>query len=35
MRNENDRKTEKKCKLGVFGRTSDFEIIMGGLGFNI
>ena len=24
-RNENDRKKEKTCKLGVFGRTSDFN----------
>ena len=39
-RNENDRKKEKNCKLGVFGRTSDFIIIIiiiiiGGLDFNI
>ena len=35
-RNENDIKKEKKCKLGVFGRTLDFIIIIiGGLDFNI
>ena len=34
-RNENDRKKEKNCKLGVFGRTSDFNIFIGGLDFNI
>ena len=32
--NENDRKKEQNCKLGVFGRTSDFNIIIGGLDFN-
>ena len=30
-----ERKTEKICELGVFGRTSDFNIIIGGLDFNI
>ena len=34
-RNENDRKKEKNCKLGVFGTTSNFNIIIGGLDFNI
>ena len=34
-RNENDRKKKKNCKLGVFGRTSNFDIIIGGLDFNI
>ena len=39
-KNENDRKKERKkergnCKLGVFGRTSDFNIIIGGLDFSI
>ena len=29
-----ERKKEKKCKLGVFGRTSDLNIIIGGLDFN-
>ena len=34
-RNESDRKKERKnCKLGVFGRTSDFSIIIHGLDFN-
>ena len=33
-RNENDRKKEKNCKFGVFGRTSDFNVIIGGLDFN-
>ena len=28
-------KKEKNCKLGVFGRTSDFNNIIGGLDFNI
>ena len=28
-----ERKKEKNCKLGVFGRTSDFNIIIGGLDF--
>ena len=26
-----ERKTEKNCELGVFGGTSDFNIIIGGL----
>ena len=30
-----ERKKEKNCKLGIFGRTSDFNIIIGGLDFNI
>ena len=37
--NENDRKKEKNCKIGIFGITSDFIIIIiiiiGGLDFNI
>ena len=28
------RKAEKNCKLGLFGRTSEFNIIIGGLDFN-
>ena len=35
-RNENEEKeTEKNCELGVSGSTSDFNIIVGGLEFNI
>ena len=36
-RNKNDRKKEKNCKIGIFGITSDFIIIIiiGGLDFNI
>ena len=30
-----ERKTEKICELGVFGGTSNFDIIIGGLDFNI
>ena len=29
-----ERKKEKNCKLGVFGRISDFKIIISGLEFN-
>ena len=29
-----DRKKENNCKLGEFGRTSDFNIIIDGLDFN-
>ena len=29
-----ERKKEKNCKLSVFDRTSDFNIIIGGLDFN-
>ena len=38
-RNENDRTTERKkeknCRLGVSLQKSDFNIIIGGLEFNI
>ena len=30
-----ERKTKKICELGVFGGTSNFNIIIGGLEFNI
>ena len=29
-----ERKKEQNYKLGVFGRTSDYKIIIGGLDFN-
>ena len=29
-RNESDRKKEQNCKLGIFGRTSDFNILSRG-----
>ena len=36
-RNEKERKKDgkKNCELGVFGRASDFNIIIGGLDFNM
>ena len=30
-----ERKKEKNCKLGVFGRTSDFNYFIGGLDTNV
>ena len=34
-RNENNRKKEKKCKLSLFGETSDFNIYRGKLILNV
>ena len=30
-----ERKTEKKYELGIFGGTPDYNVIIGGLDFNI